>query len=121
MTTICIDISGSAPVGQYLNHIAETEYPFRLVAFDHCVRQMSVIHEKTDLKEFLGFMRYMGGGTDYSSLFSMLERDGDTEQCIVYSDGYGYFPKKRPSFPVYWVADFLDCLHPSPPIGEILP
>jgi predicted metal-dependent peptidase len=46
-----------------------------------------------------------GGGTDFSPVFSKIEKMGVHPKCLVYlTDLYGTFPEVEPDFPVLWVV-----------------
>jgi predicted metal-dependent peptidase len=48
-----------------------------------------------------------GGGTDFRPFFAQLTREYSpwtTTVAVYLTDGYGYFPRQTPSFPVLWVV-----------------
>ena len=46
-----------------------------------------------------------GGGTDFRPVFEAIEKSGIIPDVLVYfTDGYGTFPDKEPSYPVIWAS-----------------
>jgi len=49
------------------------------------------------------------GGTDFRPVFERVQKRGLTPACLIYfTDTYGTFPEREPSYPVLWVTKTKD-------------
>ena len=60
-----------------------------------------------------------GGGTDFRPVFDVVKKKYErVMDCLIFfTDGYGSFPEKKPSYPVYWVTDSRNVKFP---FGKVL-
>jgi predicted metal-dependent peptidase len=49
-------------------------------------------------------IRHGSGGTDFNSFFKKLNKEGNTDPVIFFTDGDAYIPDKEPIYPVIWIT-----------------
>jgi len=68
------------------------------------------VHEVIDVKstnDIPNLKAVGGGGTDFRPIFKKMKEDfkaGSTDMLLIFSDGYGEFPNKKPSFDTIWLT-----------------
>lgn len=77
------------------------------------------VHEKIKIREATHFLKKLhfsgGGGTDFRPVFDELKKARPL--CVAFfTDGYGSYPEKKPSYPVLWV---MTKDHKHPPFGKV--
>lgn len=118
---LAIDTSGSmgneelAQIKSEIWGLANTFKGFKLhiACCDADLYDVYELTEKTKQK-FFDIKLKGGGGTSFKPVFSYIKKKmGDNIDCLVYfTDGYGDFPNKKPSYQVYWVINNKDITVP---------
>ena len=118
------DTSGSISVSELSKFLTELDvcrkYLSDLWTYIIDAKIHAVLHNPTReeiLKNLKG-----NGGTDLSLVFTDIEKKKIKPQLLVYfTDTYGTFPEKHPSYPVIWIVvkSFQTVTAPSVPFGTI--
>ena len=122
---IAIDTSGSMSTEQLTKAISEIwglAEAFKGIKFFlmTCDTEVWDTFELTGRnKEMLKRIKMRGrGGTSFVPVFEKASSLGKEFDCLIFfTDGYGEFPDKHPSYPVYWVTDSRDAKFP---FGKVL-
>lgn len=63
-----------------------------------------------------------GGGTSFIPFFRAIEREAPstTPICVYFTDGYGDFPKRKPTEPVLWIVPPGGADSAAFPFGEVV-
>lgn len=112
---VCIDVSASIDEGTltsffsdilYLAGSKAGEISIRLIQIDAKIQSDQVVSPYTlpeDILRRRGF-----GGTDFTALFSLLDKERNLDPVIIFTDGRGIFPEHEPEgYDVLWVTTDL--------------
>jgi len=86
--------------------------------FDAAVQQVYELTKAT-LPRFMDMKVKGGGGTSYVPLFEEIEKTGKKKFLIIFTDGFGTFPRERPTFPVLWVLTAKSINPDKIPFGTV--
>ena len=123
---IAIDTSGSMSTHDITQAISETWgiansfRNFQLFIVFNDADVWDKIEVKNGNREIIKHLRPKGGGgTDFRPVFDLIKKEwNDSIDCLVFfTDGYGNFPDKKPSYQVYWTTQSNDIVWP---FGQVL-
>jgi len=123
---IVMDTSGSISsdeLAQFKGQIERMVNTFENVNFlviecDADIQQVYRL-DRAGLERFWRLAVKGRGGTDFRPPIEYLEQRGKRSFLVYFTDGYGTFPEKKPSFPVMWVLT-KDSIDPRQiPFGRV--
>ncbi len=106
---VAIDTSGSISPDILSAFMTETyaiisnfdRIDMTLLSVDARLQNIQKVHS---LDEALKFELKGGGGTDFRDTFEYLEKSGDCNGLVFFSDMYATFPKAEPHFKTLWIS-----------------
>jgi len=102
--SVCVDTSGSVTSAELKRAVSEIQSIVEQTGGEgRYLVGDAAIHADVALRDFRPEMLSGGGGTSFVPHFEYLERY-PTKMCIFFTDTFGEFPLKTPSFPVIWAV-----------------
>lgn len=125
LVVIAVDTSGSITQRTLDIFLAETtglieQCKPRRIIFVQCDAKIQEFEEIDSNDDLYGRKLKGGGGTAFGPVTERIEAEGEEPDIMIYfTDLYGSFPSKTPSYPVVWAV--VDNKQPEqPPFGELV-
>jgi len=109
---VALDTSGSIRDEEYVEFlseivsIAKSYENVKITAILCDADVQKIVRDESSIRELLEEIRKRKGygGTDFRPVFEFIEKEKrDCKLLIYFTDGFGTFPDKPPSYPVIWV------------------
>ena len=120
---LALDVSGSIPdklLTEFVNECKSLLSLFQVTGivcqFDTQIQKIEPLSEASSIFS----IRYGDGGTSFVPIFDLIEKESLHEDylVIIFTDLYGAFPEKAPTYPVLWIVKDPQT---SPPFGDVVP